>query len=102
MHLPATSKTVQARLSMARPRLLTCSTFARRTLILVRGTGRPPTLRIANNCKWHLFLSHTWAHGQDQAHKIKAGLGTSVNKEGRRLSRLEGGLYTVASAEYRL
>ena len=78
MHWPATSKAVQARLSMARPRLLTCSTFARRTLILVRGTGRPPTLRIANNCKWHLFLSHTWAHGQDQAHKIKAGLGTSV------------------------
>ena len=50
----------------------------RQRLLLVRGTGRPPPLKRPPWCKYHLFLSHTWANGQDQCAKIKNQLRLSV------------------------
>ena len=50
----------------------------RQRLLLVRGTGRPPPLKRPPWCKYHLFLSHTWANGQDQCAKIKNHLRHSV------------------------
>ena len=50
------------------------STKLRSRTLLVRGTHLPPSLKMPSQCKWHLFLSHTWAFGQDQVHRIKAGL----------------------------
>lgn len=37
-------------------------------------TGRPPELVLGAGEKWHLFLSHSWASGQDQVHTIRASL----------------------------
>ena len=50
----------------------------RQRLLLVRGTGRPPPLKRPPWCNYHLFLSHTWANGQDQCQKIKNQLRISV------------------------
>ena len=50
----------------------------RQRLLLVCGTGRPPPLKKPPGCKYHLFLSHTWANGQDQCGKIKSQLRISV------------------------
>ena len=47
---------------------------SRRTQLFVRNMGCPPQLKLPPGCKWHLFLSHTWANGQDQCAKIKTGL----------------------------
>ena len=68
-----------------------CAVFlARRTLarqhqtrssqLFVRNLGSPPQLKLPQECKWHLFLSHTWANGQDQCAKIKTGLRLCVRK----------------------
>jgi hypothetical protein len=37
------------------------------------GTGRPPTLALAEGKEWHLFLSHSW-DDQDAVHTIKRQL----------------------------
>ncbi|KAL1495173.1 hypothetical protein AB1Y20_017038 [Prymnesium parvum] len=37
-------------------------------------SGRPPLLTLAPSKRFHLFLSHTWATGQDQTHMIKREL----------------------------
>jgi len=34
-------------------------------------TGVPPELSMAEGMRFHLFISHVWATGQDQAHAIK-------------------------------
>ena len=68
-----------------------CAVFlARRTLhrqhhsrssqLFVRNLGSPPQLKLPQECKWHLFLSHTWANGQDQCAKIKTGLRLCVRR----------------------
>ncbi len=43
-----------------------------RHLIRLRSTGKPPDLTLFPGHSFHLFLSHTWATGQNQAHQIKA------------------------------
>ena len=40
--------------------------------VLVRRTGQPPTLSLRPEHRWHCFLSHTWATGQDQARACAA------------------------------
>jgi hypothetical protein len=42
-------------------------------LVLVRTGGRPK-LTLASGIRYHLFLSHTWASGQDQVAVIKQRL----------------------------
>ena len=38
----------------------------RRNLLLLRSPTRRPELTIAEQCEFHLFLSHVWSSGQDQ------------------------------------
>ena len=40
-------------------------------LARLRQTGLPPPLTLAEGMRWHAFLSHTWATGQDQTHAVK-------------------------------
>ena len=46
--------------------------------LLLRATGKPPRLKLPPSCAFHLFLSHTWASGQDQVARIKHGLRTCL------------------------
>ena len=43
-------------------------------LVFVGRDGHPPILSLQPTCKYHLFLSHIWATGQDQAALIKRTL----------------------------
>ena len=43
-------------------------------LLYVRGNGQLPELPLAAGRKFHLFLSHVWGSGQDQAAVIKRQL----------------------------
>ena len=42
-----------------------------KSMLRLRSSGRPPALQLGPNERWHLFLSHTWGSGQDQAHALK-------------------------------
>ena len=42
--------------------------------VVLLDTGKPPVLTLSDTATWHLFLSHTWSTGQDQAHMIKREL----------------------------
>ena len=53
---------------------------SRNSQLFVRNLGSPPQLKLPQECKWHLFLSHTWANGQDQCAKIKTGLRLCVRR----------------------
>ena len=53
---------------------------SRSSQLFVRNVGSPPQLKLPQECKWHLFLSHTWANGQDQCAKIKTGLRLCVRR----------------------
>jgi len=49
-------------------------TASRPTLIFLRATGLEPELHLQSDQVWHLFLSHIWGTGQDQAAVIKRQL----------------------------
>ena len=54
-----------------------CRGWSRRdqsAIFVFEQTGKPPRLHLAPELKWHLFLSHTWKSGQDQARTIKLQL----------------------------
>ena len=40
--------------------------------IKLKATGKPPGLHLAPGVKYHLFISHVWATGQDQVHALAA------------------------------
>jgi hypothetical protein len=46
--------------------------FAHRNLSLLRlvSSNEPPELELANSMEFHLFLSHIWSSGQDQARSL--------------------------------
>ncbi len=49
-------------------------TTAQTTTLLLVGSNRPPELRLTSGRRYHLFLSHVWASGQDQTAVIKRQL----------------------------
>ena len=44
------------------------------SLFSTKATGLPPELVLQRGKKWHIFLSHCWASGQDQCAVIKRRL----------------------------
>jgi len=44
------------------------------TVLKLARSGEPPELSLKTGLRWHSFLSHTWASGQDQAANIKRKL----------------------------
>lgn len=40
-------------------------------IIRLDQTRQPPILSLSSGMRFHLFLSHVWSSGQDQAHVIK-------------------------------
>lgn len=51
--------------------------------MLLRGSGGAPELSLAEGLQYHLFLSHTWATGQDQVALMKRRLLALMPGRGR-------------------
>ena len=67
------------------------------TVLRLRKTGAAPVLPLPPGIKWHLFLSHTWATGQDQVAVVQRRLVIAILIVSERLWMHAGGRHQAAA-----